>query len=236
MCRTGPRDSYSFGQKPIASRECRADRRRSKCAHNVHDRKHLRRRLHDGRGASVRLGSNRSACPAAACVRRRQRRIDCRHRDGRTAADTDAEIARIRSVATWGLRAAARVFDDVMLETVVPFGTPAETALDAETYAPPDRRALRGAGLLARLRAWALRRRLARQPGTRVLVLDAPVRRAGEEAPQGLLAGRASAESERRPSGGPEEAPTSEPPPSGAGRQYHIRLRHGDRVREEGRA
>jgi hypothetical protein len=46
-------------------------------------------------------------------------------RHERVVADTDAEMTRIAGVAAQALDAAARVFDDVAVETVVRFGKPA---------------------------------------------------------------------------------------------------------------
>ena len=99
-------------------------------------------------------------------------------RHDRTVADTDAEMARITSVATRALGSAARVYDDVKVETVVRFGRPRrEVPIETEVYAPHIVVLFAAAaGLLSRLRAWALRRRLARQPDSRVLVLDTPPR------------------------------------------------------------
>ena len=95
-------------------------------------------------------------------------------RHGRVVADTDAEMARIASVATGALGAAARVFDDVKMETVVRFGKPRrEVPLEAEVYAPQIVVLFAAAAsLLSRLRGWALRRRLARRPSSRMLVLE----------------------------------------------------------------
>ena len=94
----------------------------------------------------------------------------------RIVADTDAEMARIASVATRALDSAARVFDDVKMETVVRFGTPRrEAPIEAEVYAPQIVVLFTAAaGLLSRLRAWALRRRLAHHPSSRMLVLESP--------------------------------------------------------------
>lgn len=95
-------------------------------------------------------------------------------RHDRMVADTDAEMARIASVATRALGSAARVFDDVKMETVVRFGKPRrEVPIEAEVYAPQIVVLFAAAaGLLSRLRAWALRRRLARRPSSRMLVLE----------------------------------------------------------------
>jgi hypothetical protein len=112
----------------------------------------------------------------------------------RTVADTDAEMARITSVATRALGAAARVFDDVTagdsgaVRQAAARGRPRGRDLRA-----PDRRALRGghgaAGPAPRLEAAAT---AGRQPGARVLMLDAPrrpeVRHAGDVAGQERLA------------------------------------------------
>jgi hypothetical protein len=93
-------------------------------------------------------------------------------------ADTDAEMTRIASMATRALGSAARVFDDVKMETVVRFGKPRrEVPIEAEVYAPQLVVLFAAAaGVLSRLRAWALRRRLARRPSSRMLVLE-PARR-----------------------------------------------------------
>jgi hypothetical protein len=95
-------------------------------------------------------------------------------RHDRVVADTDAEMARIASVATRALGSAARVFDDVEMETVVRFGKPRrEVPLEAEVYAPQIVVLFAAAAsLLSRLRGWALRRRLARRPSSRMLVLE----------------------------------------------------------------
>ncbi len=97
-------------------------------------------------------------------------------RHDRIVANTDTEMARIESTATSTLGTAARVFDDVQVETVVRFGAPRrEAALEAEVYAPQIVVVFSAvAGVLSRFRSWALRRRLARQPDTRLLLLEAP--------------------------------------------------------------
>jgi hypothetical protein len=102
-----------------------------------------------------------------------QPRVD---RHDRIVADTDTEMARIEATATSTLGTAARVFDDVRVETVVRFGAPRrEAALEAEAYAPQIVVIFSAmAGMLSRFRSWALRRRLARQPDTRLLLLEAP--------------------------------------------------------------
>jgi len=98
-------------------------------------------------------------------------------RHDRMVADTDAEMTRIASVARRALGSAARVFDDVKMETVVRFGKPRrEVPIEAEVYAPQIVVLFAAAGLLSRLRGWALRRRLARRPSSRMLVLG-PARR-----------------------------------------------------------
>ena len=98
-------------------------------------------------------------------------------RHDRTAADTDTEMARIASVATRALGSAAHVFADVKMETAVRFGKPRrEVPIEAEVYAPQIVVLFSAAGLLSRLRAWALRRRLARRPSSRMLVLEPPRR------------------------------------------------------------
>ncbi len=102
-----------------------------------------------------------------------QPRVD--HHD-RIVVDTDTEMARIEATATSTLGAAARVFDDVRVETVVRFGAPRrEAALEAEAYAPQIVVIFSAmAGMLSRFRSWALRRRLARQPDARLLLMEAP--------------------------------------------------------------
>jgi hypothetical protein len=98
-------------------------------------------------------------------------------RHGRVVADTDREMARITCVTIDTVEAAARPYDDVTLETVVRFGSAGREALiEAEVFAPGlvVFFAARGGGPLARLRAWALRRRIARRPGVRVIVLEGP--------------------------------------------------------------
>ena len=104
-------------------------------------------------------------------------------RHDRMVADTDAEMVRIASVATRALGSAARVFDDVKMETVVRFGKPRrEVPIEAEVYAPQIVVLFAAAaGLLSRLRAWALRRRLVRRPTSRMLVLE-PARRRSRSA------------------------------------------------------
>jgi hypothetical protein len=98
-------------------------------------------------GGDVRLAYLRELPPP---------RVD---RHDRLVADTDREMARITVQATQSLDRAARVFDDVRMETVVRFGNPRqEAALEAETYRPAiivhfsARR-----GWLARLRGWGRR-------------------------------------------------------------------------------
>jgi hypothetical protein len=98
----------------------------------------------------------------------------------RLVADTDAEMARIVSVATRALDSGARVFDDVKMETVVRFGTPRrEVPIETEVYAPQIvvLFAAAAADLLSRFRGWALRLRLARRPSSRMLVLEPPRRK-----------------------------------------------------------
>ena len=99
-------------------------------------------------------------------------------------ADRDAEMARIASTAAQALGGATRAFDDVAMETVVRFGRPRrEVALEAEAYQPRIIVLFSAArDLLSRLRGWALRRRLARQRGARVLVLRATPRGVGQRA------------------------------------------------------
>lgn len=94
-------------------------------------------------------------------------------RHDRVVADTEAEMARIERTATEAFESSARVFDDVRAETVVRFGKPTrEAGLEAEVYAPQIVVVFATArGLLARLRSWTLRRRLARRSESRVLVL-----------------------------------------------------------------
>jgi hypothetical protein len=84
-------------------------------------------------------------------------------RHGRVVADTDAEIARIERETTRKLAASAPVFDGVPVETVVRFGHPTrEAPIEAEVYAPQIVVVFAAArGLVARLRHWVLRRRLA---------------------------------------------------------------------------
>jgi hypothetical protein len=97
-------------------------------------------------------------------------------RHDRIVADTDTEMARIEATATHTVVTAARVFDDVPVETVVRFGAPRrEAVLEAEVYAPQIVVVFSAvAGRLNRFRAWALRRRLARQPDARLLLMEAP--------------------------------------------------------------
>ena len=123
--------------------------------------------------AEVRLAYFRDLPPA---------RVD---RHDRLVADTDAEMARIAAAATQTLGSAARVFDDVAVETVVRFGRPRrEVALEAEAYQPRIIVLFSAArDLLTRLRGWALRRRLARQPETRILVLQPTPRAAPRRGP-----------------------------------------------------
>ena len=89
-------------------------------------------------------------------------------------ADTDAEMTRLASVATQALGSAARVYDDVKVETVVRFGPPRrEVATEAEVYGPQIIVLFAAArGLLARLRSWMLRRHLAARPASRILILE----------------------------------------------------------------
>jgi len=102
-------------------------------------------------------------------------------RHDRMVADTDAEMARIERTATEVFGSSARVFDGVKAETVVRFGNPTrEAGIEAHVYAPQIVVVFAAArGLLARLRSWTLRRRLARQSDSRVLVL-APTERPAE--------------------------------------------------------
>jgi hypothetical protein len=96
-------------------------------------------------------------------------------RHDRPIADTDAEMARISGVVSQALGSAARVFDDVAVETVVRFGKPRrEAAVEADVYAPQIVVVFAAARtLLAPFRSWALRRGLARRPGSKLLVLEA---------------------------------------------------------------
>jgi len=104
-------------------------------------------------------------------------------RHDRPVASVDAEMSRIEGTATQALGAATRMFDDLRVETVVRFGTPRrEVSREADAYAPQIVVIFAAArGLLARLRGWALRRRLARRAEARVLVL-APTPRPGDGA------------------------------------------------------
>lgn len=94
-------------------------------------------------------------------------------RHDRLVADTDHEMARIERQATQSLASAAHVFDDVPMETVVRFGEPTrEIPLEVEIYAPQIVVVFAAArGLVARLRRWAVWRRLARRAGSRLVVL-----------------------------------------------------------------
>ena len=107
-------------------------------------------------------------------------------RHDRPIADTDAEMTRIAGVATRVLGAASRVFPDVPVETAVRFGTPRrEVAVEAEAYVPQIVVVFAAArGVITRFRTWALRRRLGRRSGLRLLVLAAAPRRgaAGRQA------------------------------------------------------
>ena len=68
-------------------------------------------------------------------------------RHDRIVADTDTEMARIEATATSTLGTAARVFDDVPVETVVRFGAPRrEAVLEAEVVHAADRGGLLGRG------------------------------------------------------------------------------------------
>lgn len=98
-------------------------------------------------------------------------------RHDRVVVDADGEMDRIRRDTVAMFEAAARGLDHAALETVVRFGPPArEVAIEADVFgpdlavlfAPPDRAAVR------RVRAWRLRRTLARRSGLRVLVVDMP--------------------------------------------------------------
>jgi hypothetical protein len=100
-------------------------------------------------------------------------------RHGRVVADTDREMARITRTTVDALDAAARAYGEVAIETVVRFGDAGREALIEADVFQPDLMmffAARGGGPLARLRAWALRRRVTRRPGVRVIVLEAPRR------------------------------------------------------------
>jgi hypothetical protein len=95
----------------------------------------------------------------------------------RVVVPVDLEMERVAEAAASALRTAARAFDDVVVEPVVRFGRPQrEVGVEAEAFAA-DLVVLvtsRGAGLLARVRAWALRRQLARRAGVRLLILTTP--------------------------------------------------------------
>lgn len=109
-------------------------------------------------------------------------RIDRRH--DRVVADIDHEMARIAAETTQTFDAAARVYDDVKIETVVRFGASRrEIAVETEVYAPQVVVLFTAAGLLARLRGWALHRWLVRRPGSRVLLLTPPSRPASAAGP-----------------------------------------------------
>jgi hypothetical protein len=107
-------------------------------------------------------------------------------RHGRAVADTDREMARITCATVDTLEAATRAYGDVAIETVVRFGAAGREALiEAEVF-EPDLVVFFGAGRvgpLARLRAWALRSRVGRRPGVRVIVLEAPRRTAPVPSP-----------------------------------------------------
>jgi hypothetical protein len=123
--------------------------------------------------AVVRLASLRPMPPP---------RLD---RHGRAVADTDREMARITCSTVDTLAAAARAYGDVTIETVVRFGAAGrETAIEAEVF-EPDLVVFfaAGGGPLARLRAWALRSRVGRRAGVRVIVLEAPRRTAPVPSP-----------------------------------------------------
>lgn len=95
----------------------------------------------------------------------------------RVVVPAELEMARIESAAVDALGAAAREFDGVVMEPVVRFGRAGrEVPIELETFAADlvVFVASRGDGPLARLREWALRRRVAARGKVRVLVLQSP--------------------------------------------------------------
>lgn len=97
----------------------------------------------------------------------------------RIVASPELEMERIAATAIDALGAAAREFDDVTMEAVVRFGQPArEVAIEAETFAANliVFVSAHRAGALSRLRAWRLRRGLAKRSDVRLLVLQVPAR------------------------------------------------------------
>jgi hypothetical protein len=109
------------------------------------------------------------------------RRIPAARMDAydRVAVPAELEMERVEAAAVQALGAAARAFDDVVMEPRVRFGRAArEVLVEREAFAANlvVFMTSRDPGPLARLRAWALRRRVSELGNVRVLVLQAPSR------------------------------------------------------------
>jgi hypothetical protein len=97
----------------------------------------------------------------------------------RIRVPAELEMERIEASAVTALGRAARAFDDVVMEPVVRFGRPGrEVAIETDVFAADLVVVVtsRDARPLARLRAWALRRRLGKRRTLRLLVVQAPPR------------------------------------------------------------
>ena len=95
----------------------------------------------------------------------------------RVVADAEVEMMRVSAAVTDSLDWAARQFEGVAIDVVVRFGTPRiEVVTEVELLRPSFVAcfATQDAAPLARLRAWALRRRLTHATGARMLVVQSP--------------------------------------------------------------
>ena len=97
--------------------------------------------------------------------------------DDRVVIDQDREMGRIVDRIDGLLHWATRRFDDAAIETVVRFGAPRrEVAIEVEEFRPQLVASFtpRHAALSDRVRAWALRRTIARAAPARLLVFETP--------------------------------------------------------------
>ena len=86
---------------------------------------------------------------------------------------SDGHMARVSGAIMSTLRDAVRRFDDVSTEVVVRFGTPREEILtEVEVYEPAFVAMFAETSPLAKLRRWALRRRIGSISRARMLVLE----------------------------------------------------------------
>ena len=95
----------------------------------------------------------------------------------RTVVDGDRAMAHIAGRIADAFSAAARRFD-VEMETVVRVGRPRDEVIaEMDVFRPAFVAcfAPQPSGLLDRLRQWALRRRIARERGAQLVVVQAPV-------------------------------------------------------------